>query len=137
MNAIEESKVPGSNSLRGARPNDLSARLLLWPSPRTARIMGHRQNMNEIVANRVKDSVWEPWKQSATNTSDYFGVKQGSLLKAFKLQFDRGEKLFAQTWALRFVPPVRLAQFMQRPSGKRQAERHVPLRRCDLTCSHE
>ena len=81
--------------------------------------MSHGQNINEIVANHIEGSIGEPRKQSPTNTSDYFGVKQGRLLKAFKLQFDRGEKLFAQTWALRFVLPVRLAQFMQRPSGKR------------------
>jgi hypothetical protein len=74
--------------------------------------------MNEIVTNRVEDTVWKSRKESSTNTSDDFGIQQWGLLETFKLQFDRGQELFPKARTLRFVPLSRLAYFTQRPSRK-------------------
>lgn len=93
-------------------------RLPLGPPPRIVRGMNYRQDMNEIVTNRVEDTVWKSRKERATNAHGYLGVEQGSLLKTFELQFDRGQELFAKARALRFVPLARLAHFTQRPSRK-------------------
>ena len=117
--------------------NDQLARLPPGPPLRTARVVNHRQDMNEIAANRVEDTVQKPRKEDATNAGDYLGIQRGSLLKTSHLQFDRGQELFAKAKALRFVPLARFTHFTQRPSRKLQAERHVPFRRWDLTCSHE
>ena len=93
--------------------------------------------MHEIVASRVEDSIWKSRKQGATNTCDDFRIEQGSLLKTFELQFNGKQELFAKARAVRFIPFVRIPNLTQRAGGKLQAERHAPLRRCALTCSHE
>jgi LuxR family maltose regulon positive regulatory protein len=93
-------------------------RLPLGPPPRIARSMNYRQDMNEIVANREEDTIWESRKERATNARGNLGVQQRSLLKAFELQFDRGQELFAKARALRFVPLARLANFTQGSSRK-------------------
>ena len=90
----------------------------LGPPLWATRIVNYRQDVNEIVANRVEHTAWKSRKQGATNIRNYFDIQQGSLFKAFKLQFDRGQELFAKARALRFVPLARLAHVTQRPSRK-------------------
>ena len=80
--------------------------------------MNYRQDMNEIITHGVEDSVWKSRQERATNAHGYLRVQQGSLLKAFELQFDRDQELFAKARALRFVPLSRLANFTQRSSRK-------------------
>lgn len=99
--------------------------------------MDNRQYVNQIVTNRVEHTERKPRQHCTTNARNDFRIQLRRLLESFKLQFDSGQELFAQTAALRLVPIVRLAHLTQRTSRKLYAIRHVPSRRRDLTCSHE
>ncbi len=45
--------------------------------------MQHGQNMYEIAAHCIKQTVREPWKERPANTGNYLGIKQRRLLKPF------------------------------------------------------
>ena len=49
--------------------------------------MNDGQNMNQIISNRVKNTVWKPGQECATYARDDFCVKKRDLLKTLELEF--------------------------------------------------
>jgi len=87
--------------------------------------MDNGQYVNQIIFHRVKDPIWKPRQQGASNPGNDFCVQKWSFFKTFDLQFKNQLELSAQTASLFFIPTERFANFANCASRKFQAGGHV------------
>jgi hypothetical protein len=90
----------------------------MWPPLRIAGSVNDSQNVDQIIFNREKNAIWEPWQKCSAYARDNFWVQKRDLLKAFKLQFKSQLEFRAQLFALFLVPIERFANFANGPTGK-------------------
>ena len=95
--------------------------------------MNNGQHMNQIILDRVKDTIRKPWQECAAYARDNFCVQKRNMLKALKLKLKSQLKFRAQPFTLFFIPIERLANFANCATGKLQAVRHEPLFKCAFT----
>ncbi len=89
--------------------------------------MNDGQHVNQIILDRVKDTIWKPWKKCATYARNNFCVQKRNLLKALELKFKSQLKFRAQPFTLLLIPIERFANFANGATGKLQTVRHEPL----------
>ncbi len=89
--------------------------------------MNDGQHVNQIILDRVKDTIWKPWQECAAYARNNFCVQMRNLLKALKLKFKSQFEFRAQPFALLLIPIERFANFANCSTGKLQAVRHEPL----------
>ncbi|MEN9436189.1 MAG: hypothetical protein RIR09_844 [Pseudomonadota bacterium] len=95
--------------------------------------MNDCQHVNQIILDRVKDTIRKPWQECAAYARNNFRVQKRNLLKALKLKFKSQLEFRAQPFTLFLVPIERFANFANGSTGKLQAVRHEPLFKCALT----
>ena len=89
------------------------------------RKMDHGQNMNQIILQRIEDTIWKPRQQGSSNSRKDFRVQKRIFYKTFELQFKKQLKFSTQPAPLFFIPTERLADFANCASRKFQAVGHV------------
>lgn len=67
----------------------------MWPPLWIARIVNDGQNVNQIIFNRVKNTIRKPWQKCAAYARNNFCVQKRDLLKAFELEFKSQPKFRA------------------------------------------
>ena len=58
-----------------------------WPPLWIARIVNDGQNVNQVIFDRVKNTIRKPWQKCAAHARNNFRVQKRDLLKAFELEF--------------------------------------------------
>ena len=67
--------------------NDQLTGTFMWPPLWIARIVNDGQNVNQIIFNRVENTIRKPWQKRAAYARHNFCVQKRDLLKAFELEF--------------------------------------------------
>ena len=119
--------------MQSVRWNDQLTGTFIRPPPRIPRIVNDGQHVNQIILDRVKDTIRKPWQECAAYARDNFCVQKRNLLKALKLKFKSQLKFRTQPFALFLIPIERFANFANGSTGKLQAVRHEPLFKCAFT----
>ncbi len=86
------------------------------------------QHRHDIPTMTVESCIRESPQQCATHSWHGLGVHLRCGADDGKLQVERYEKLFPQTWRLRLIPLMRLADLPHSARGKGYTVRHVPWR---------
>lgn len=73
--------------------------------------MNDGKHVNQIILDRVKDTIRKPWQECATYARNNFCEQKRNLLKALKLKLKSKFKFRAQPIALLLIPIERFANF--------------------------
>ena len=78
--------------------------------------MNDGQNVNQIIFDRVKNTIRKPWQKCAAHARNNFWVQKRDLFKAFELEFKSQLKFRAEPFGLFLVLIKRFANFANGPT---------------------